>query len=62
MVSDYRFRGFSQSDEGPALQGGVDFTSGAFYGGGSPADFARVVQRDTDKWARLIKERKITGD
>lgn len=31
-------------------------------GGGSPADFARVVQRDTDKWARLIKERKITGD
>jgi tripartite-type tricarboxylate transporter receptor subunit TctC len=31
-------------------------------GGGTPADFARVVQRDTDKWARLIKERQISGD
>jgi tripartite-type tricarboxylate transporter receptor subunit TctC len=37
-------------------------TLGYDAGGGSPADFARVVQRDTDKWARLIKERKITGD
>ena len=28
--------------------------------GGSPADFARVVAQDSDKWARLIRERKIT--
>ncbi|MGE5666221.1 MAG: tripartite tricarboxylate transporter substrate-binding protein, partial [Betaproteobacteria bacterium] len=27
---------------------------------GSPADFARVVAQDSDKWARLIRERKIT--
>jgi tripartite-type tricarboxylate transporter receptor subunit TctC len=37
-------------------------TLGYEAAGGSPADFARVVQRDTDKWARLIKERKITGE
>jgi tripartite-type tricarboxylate transporter receptor subunit TctC len=30
--------------------------------GGSPADFARVVANDSAKWARLIKERKITAD
>ena len=30
--------------------------------GGSPADFARVVQRDRDKWSQLIRERKITID
>jgi tripartite-type tricarboxylate transporter receptor subunit TctC len=28
--------------------------------GGSPADFARVVAQDSDKWARLVRERKIT--
>ena len=28
--------------------------------GGTPADFAKVVATDTAKWARLIKERKIT--
>ncbi|HZA95183.1 MAG TPA: tripartite tricarboxylate transporter substrate binding protein [Burkholderiaceae bacterium] len=29
-------------------------------GGGTPADFAKVVVTDTAKWAKLIKERKIT--
>jgi tripartite-type tricarboxylate transporter receptor subunit TctC len=29
-------------------------------GGGTPADFAKVVATDTAKWAKLIKERKIT--
>ncbi len=28
--------------------------------GGSPQDFAALVARETDKWARLIRERKIT--
>jgi tripartite-type tricarboxylate transporter receptor subunit TctC len=37
-------------------------TLGYDAAGGTPADFARVVQRDTDKWARLIKERKITAE
>jgi tripartite-type tricarboxylate transporter receptor subunit TctC len=30
--------------------------------GGTPADFARVVANDSAKWAKLIKERKITVD
>jgi tripartite-type tricarboxylate transporter receptor subunit TctC len=37
-------------------------TLGYDAAGGTPADFARVVQKDTDKWARLIKERQITGE
>lgn len=32
-VSDYRFRGISQSRLKPALQGGVDYSSGPFYVG-----------------------------
>src|SRR5262249_26890266 len=33
-VTDYRFRGISQSDEGPAIQGGVDYVhdSGIYLG------------------------------
>ena len=30
--------------------------------GGTPAEFTKVVADDTAKWARLIKERKITGE
>jgi uncharacterized protein (TIGR02001 family) len=33
VVSDYRYRGISQSKLKPALQGGVDFASGPFYVG-----------------------------
>jgi uncharacterized protein (TIGR02001 family) len=32
-VTDYRYRGISQSRLRPALQGGVDFTAGQFYVG-----------------------------
>lgn len=32
-VSDYRYRGISQTRLKPALQGGVDFSSGGFYVG-----------------------------
>ncbi|MEN9418911.1 MAG: hypothetical protein RI988_2531 [Pseudomonadota bacterium] len=32
-VTDYRYRGISQSRLKPALQGGVDYTAGAFYVG-----------------------------
>ena len=31
VVTDYRYRGLSQSRPQPALQGGVDFTAGSFY-------------------------------
>ena len=35
-------------------------TLGYDAAGGTPADFARIVQRDRDKWTQLIRERKIT--
>ena len=31
VVTDYRYRGISQTRLKPALQGGVDYTAGAFY-------------------------------
>jgi len=37
-------------------------TLGYDAAGGTPAEFARVVQNDRDKWAQLIRERKITID
>ena len=37
-------------------------TLGYDAAGGTPADFAKVVAADTAKWARLIKDRKITGE
>ena len=33
VVSDYRYRGISQTKMKPALQGGVDWAGGAFYAG-----------------------------
>lgn len=35
-------------------------TLGYDAAGGTPADFARVVQADRDKWTKLIRERKIS--
>jgi uncharacterized protein (TIGR02001 family) len=32
-VSDYRYRGISQSQLGPAVQGGADYAQGPFYAG-----------------------------
>lgn len=41
LTSDYVFRGISQSDGGPAIQGSFDFAQGNFYAGvwGSNVDF-----------------------
>lgn len=41
LATDYAFRGVSQTDENPAIQGGLDFSAGAFYLGtwGSSIDF-----------------------
>ena len=42
LTTDYRFRGISQSDESPAIQGGFDFEhdSGFYLGAwGSSVDF-----------------------
>ena len=41
-TSDYVFRGFSQTDGDPAIQGGIDYSNGIFYTGAwaSNVDFA----------------------
>ena len=45
ITSDYIFRGMSQTDENPAIQGGFDMTWGMFYAGvwGSSLDFGGAV-------------------
>ena len=50
VVSDYVFRGFSQTGEDPAIQGGVDLTSGSFYGGAwaSNVDFGDDTDAEVD--------------
>lgn len=50
VVSDYVFRGASQTDEEPALQGGVDITAGSFYAGvwGSNVDFFDDTDAEID--------------
>jgi uncharacterized protein (TIGR02001 family) len=51
LVSDYAYRGISQTDEKPALQGGFDFkhSSGAYVGlWGSSISWLRDAEEDTD--------------
>ena len=50
VVSDYVFRGFSQTGEDPAIQGGVDLTSGSFYAGAwaSNVDFGDDTDAEVD--------------
>ena len=50
LVSDYVFRGYSQTDEGPAIQGGVDVTIGGFYAGAwaSNVDFGDDTDAEVD--------------
>jgi uncharacterized protein (TIGR02001 family) len=50
IVSDYVFRGFSQTGEDPAIQAGVDVTSGSFYGGvwASNVDFGDGTDAEID--------------
>jgi len=53
VVSDYVFRGVSQTDEEPAIQGGVDLTAGGFYVGawGSNVDFGDDTDAEFDVYA-----------
>lgn len=50
VVSDYVFRGYSQTEEDPAIQGGVDATIGAFYVGAwaSNVDFGDDTDAEVD--------------
>lgn len=45
--SDYVFRGVSQTEEGAAVAGGVDLTSGTFYAGAWASNVAFPGDRDT---------------
>lgn len=48
LTSDYLFRGISQTDNGPAIQGGFDLSYGLFYAGvwGSNVDFDDSLELD----------------
>lgn len=50
VVTDYVFRGFSQSDEGVALQAGSEISYNGFYGGlwGSTVDFGDDTDAEVD--------------
>jgi len=50
VTTDYVFRGISQNNEEPALQGGVDATFGSFYVGGwaSNVDFGDSTKAEVD--------------
>ena len=55
VVSDYVYRGFSQSDGDAAVQGGVDFTYGQFYAGtwASTVEFGDGTDAEWDFYAGL---------
>ena len=55
LTSDYVFRGISQTDEGPAIQGGFDATCGLFYAGvwSSALDFAGDAHLEIDLYAGI---------
>jgi uncharacterized protein (TIGR02001 family) len=56
LTTDYIFRGFSQTAEGPAIQGGFDATCGRFYFGvfASSLDWGVVERKGPDDtWAYL---------
>ena len=50
VTSDYVFRGFSQTDTSPAVQGGADMTAGVFYAGAwaSQVDFGDDTDGELD--------------
>ncbi|CAN1573507.1 Conserved hypothetical protein CHP02001 [Caulobacteraceae bacterium] len=51
-TSDYVYRGVSQTDEGPAIQGGVDVSSGILYAGlwASNVDFYDSTDLEIDAY------------
>lgn len=53
ITSDYVFRGISQTNEDPAIQGGVDLTAGLFYAGAwaSNVDFGDSTDAEVDLYA-----------
>ncbi|MBP7704629.1 MAG: TorF family putative porin [Caulobacter sp.] len=58
ITSDYIFRGVSQTDEGPAIQGGADLSSGIFYAGvwASNVDFYDETDAEIDLYMGVKPE------
>jgi uncharacterized protein (TIGR02001 family) len=58
LFSDYVFRGYSQTDEDPAIQGGVDLTAGSFYAGAwaSNVDFGDDTEAEVDLYGGFRTE------
>lgn len=58
VVSDYVFRGYSQTDEEAAIQGGVDLTAGSFYAGAwaSNVDFGDDTTAEADLYGGFRTE------
>ncbi|WP_298746543.1 TorF family putative porin [uncultured Brevundimonas sp.] len=58
VTSDYVFRGFSQTDEEPALQGSVDVAIGGFYAGAwaSNVDFGDETDAEIDLYGGVRGE------
>ena len=48
VVSDYVFRGVSQTEEDPAISGGVDMTAGSFYAGAWASNVSFPGDPDTN--------------
>lgn len=60
VTSDYMYRGFSQSNEDPAIQAGVDVTIGSFYAGAwaSQVDFGDNTDAEIDLYGGFRGETK----
>lgn len=58
LTSDYVFRGFSQTDQDPALFGGVDLTAGDFYAGAwaSQVNFGDSTDAEIDLYSGYRSE------
>ena len=58
VTSDYVFRGYSQTDEDPALQAGVDLTFGSWYAGAwaSNVDFGDDTDAEIDLYGGIRTE------
>ncbi|MBU1385578.1 MAG: TorF family putative porin [Alphaproteobacteria bacterium] len=58
LFSDYVFRGYSQTDEEAAIQGGVDLTAGSFYAGAwaSNVDFGDDTEAEVDLYGGFRTE------
>ncbi len=58
ITTNYIYRGVTQTDDGPAIQGGFDYANGIFYAGtwASSVDFGDDTTLEIDWYAGLASE------